>query len=524
VPTLGAATPCAPAARRRALVRAHRTALGALWCVWGLLLVTGCARAASDAAPQAVDWARAPGVSVTGSDAGFWAGYTAEARFAVDGDGRTFWSSTGGAVCCSESAPALLMLSLGAARPLATVRLLLFAAQDMSYTLAVANSTAGPFVTVARRDCTVCVMNQNLLTGQRWVTHTLRPGVVASHIRLQVTWSAHGGIGGCFDLCDWATNVYEVRAFSPGAYPAEVDAAEAQTPPPAAEAPQAVCSREVVPLVAQADSGAGALLSGDAALQPRGDGLRGGGWVLLTGVQARRSGAVEFSKVIRPRLDCGCVRSNFMLLTVYVRIGGGMSMPGEGLVISLVDASRQTPGATRFMAGCGTRAALPVNALSVVLDTSIGDATCDEPGTGARIVSTLEGPDREPLVLMSNTLGFSISRFRNERWVPIQFMIQNSAFFFGDVLGADGSWISVERTNNRTELFAPSKAWVDGGLVLEDTNMMNDQNAAALKAVNTSSLDSFYVVVSARTGELSSDAHAISGLRLECRPAAELGT
>jgi hypothetical protein len=88
------------------------------------------------------------------------------------------------------------------------------------------------------------------------------------------------------------------------------------------------------------------------------------------------------------------VRSNFMLLTVYVRIGGGMSMPGEGLVVSLVDASRQTPGATRFMAGCGTRAALPVNALSVVLDTSIGDATCDEPGTGARIVSTLAGRAR----------------------------------------------------------------------------------------------------------------------------------
>jgi hypothetical protein len=419
---------------------------------------SGVAYAAPQALAQAVDWARAPGVSVTGSDAGFWAGYTAEARFAVDGDVQTYWSSTGGDICCSESAPAWLMLSLGAARQLATVRLLLQMVQDMSYTLAVSNSTAGPFVAVARRDCTVCVMNQNLLTGQRWVTHTLRPGVAALHIRLQVTWSAEGGIGGCFDLCDWATNVYEVRAFSPGAYPAEVDAAEAQTPPPAAEAPQAVCSREVVPLVAQADSGAGALLSGDAALQPRGDGLRGGGWVLLTGVQARRSGAVEFSKVIRPRLDCGCVRSNFMLLTVYVRIGGGMSMPGEGLVVSLVDASRQTPGATRFMAGCGTRAALPVNALSVVLDTSIGDATCDEPGTGARIVSTLAGPDREPLVLSSNTLGFSITRFRNERWVPIQFTIRNTAFFFSDLIGADGEWASVQRTTNGFDMFAPLKA------------------------------------------------------------------
>ena len=242
--------------------------------------------------------------------------------------------------------------------------------------------------------------------------------MAASHIRVLVTWSAQGGIGGCYDLCDWASNVYEIRAFSPGVLPPETDAVVAAAPPPPVDAAQAVCFREIVPLVTLADSGAGALLIGDAVLQPRG-GARGGAWVSLTSVGAHRNGAVEFSQIVRPRVDC--VRFNFLLLTLYVRIGGGTSMPGEGLVISLVDASRQTPGATRFLAGCGTRPALPANAISVVLDTADSDATCDEPGTGARLVSTLNGEGREPSIVASNTIGVRITQERRLATHPVHY-------------------------------------------------------------------------------------------------------
>jgi hypothetical protein len=157
-------------------------------------------------------------------------------------------------------------------------------------------------------------------------------------------------------LCDWATNVYELRAYSPGLLPSDTAGAP---PPPPVEGPQ-VCSSDVVPLVTLTEDGAGTLLRGDAALQPRGGGMRGDAWVSLTGVKAASSGSVEFSRVVNPQLECGCVRTVFLHLKLYVRMGGGTSMPGEGLVISMVDASKQTPGATRFLAGCGTRPALTV--------------------------------------------------------------------------------------------------------------------------------------------------------------------
>jgi hypothetical protein len=50
------------------------------------------------------------------------------------------------------------------------------------------------------------------------------------------------------------------------------------------------------------------------------------------------------------------------------------------------------------------------------------------------------------------------------------------------------------------------------------------QGFNGLQPGNSSQLEAFYLVVSARTGALSSDAHAVSGVRLECRPAAAKGT
>jgi hypothetical protein len=65
--------------------------------------------------------------------------------------------------------------------------------------------------------------------------------------------------------------VYEFRAYSPGMLPAEaLDSAMLAPPAPAAVADEACLLREVVPLLTQADDGAGAVLRVDAAQQPRG--------------------------------------------------------------------------------------------------------------------------------------------------------------------------------------------------------------------------------------------------------------
>jgi len=478
---------------------------------------------AAPAASVAVNWAlTSAGASATANNAGYWAGYTAEARYALDGDTHTYWSSTGGATCCTLSQPAWLLVDLGAPRHVATLQLIM--RQDMTYTLAAANASTGPFATVASRTCTVCRQNSDLLqgpAGTRLDTFPLERAVTASFLRLRITWSSQGGIGGCESLCDWATNVYEFRAYSPGALPAEaLDSSMLAPAAPAAAADEACLLREVVPLLEQADDGAGAVLRDDAALQPRGGGAHGGAWMSLTAAdQAHRSGSVEFGHVVRPLQDCGCPSRNFMFFTVYVRMGGGASMPGEGLVISIVDAKRQTPGATRFLAGCGTRPALPANAISVVFDSSDSDPACDEPGTGVRAVSTLDG-ERHPPLLLGNTLDMRTTQFRNGDWVPIQFEIENANLRHSTSVAADGSWETVQHIDGASgvDLFAPFHVWADG-VMMVDASIMYGLNAKALRLSNTT-LDQFYVVVSARTGAASSDGHAISGLRVECRPAA----
>jgi hypothetical protein len=93
-----------------------------------------------------------------------------------------------------------LTVSLGALRPIAAVQLLV--QQDMTFTLALANASAGPFVPFASHMCDECLMNS--IRGYRVETFTLGEApVVASFVKLMITWSSDGGIGGCADLCDW---------------------------------------------------------------------------------------------------------------------------------------------------------------------------------------------------------------------------------------------------------------------------------------------------------------------------------
>ena len=115
-------------------------------------------------------------------------------------------------VCCTESRPAWLLVSLGAVRPLAA--LVLVHDQDLTYTLSLGNSSDGPFVQVARKTCDVCEMNQ--VIGMLDLTTTgdetpgtslqlpravfqLTPATSAGFVRLVITWSSAGGVGGCND-------------------------------------------------------------------------------------------------------------------------------------------------------------------------------------------------------------------------------------------------------------------------------------------------------------------------------------
>jgi hypothetical protein len=106
-------------------------------------------------------------------------------------------------VCCTESERAWLLVSLGAQRAIATLELVV--AQDMTFTLALANVTDGAWVTVAAHTCVTCVMNISPPDDAALVFDVTRGGrpVVASHIKLLITWSSGGGMGGCADMCDW---------------------------------------------------------------------------------------------------------------------------------------------------------------------------------------------------------------------------------------------------------------------------------------------------------------------------------
>ena len=382
-------------------------------------------------------------------------------------------------------------MALGAQRPVAALQVLYD--QDMTWTLALGNTSGGPWVTVDTHGCAPCT--PNIFSFQGIVATTALPATVAaSHARMTITWSTAGGIGGCDDLCDFATNLYALRVFGPGALPpAAQSAAEAAAPPP----PPCISDPRVLITSSEA-----AVLTGDAALSTAGSGYdgRSRSTQLTAANLPGSSGAAEFAVIVRPAVDCPCIEDG-VLLTFYVWLGAGV-MPGEGVVLSLVDASRQTPGKTVYMRGCGVTAALPANAISVVLDTASSDPECDAPGAGVRLVSTLMGADAPPLVLAS-TLEQGTASFRQAAWVPVQLSVTTATIRSG-----------VGFTAQAQSLFVPRYVFVNGSNVLTSLGVVG-LHAAELRAVNAT-LEALYVVVSARTGTAGGDAQAVSGVRVEC--------
>ena len=416
-------------------------------------------------------------------------------------------------VCCSESRPAWLVVSLGAVRQLAALELVYD--QDMTYTLSLGNASDGPFLQVGSRVCERCMMNVNVVDEGAFRRQTFKfVPTAAAFVRLAITWSSAGGIGGCADLCDWATNIYDFKAYSPGRM--EDRTALATEPEPhallSAEQPSGACATDAdAPLVSSSDMERSIMLTGDAVRLPEGSGMRGASTVVLTPPEPQRFGAVEYSRIVQSGGSCLCDQMlGYIRVTVYVWLGGSASMPGEGLVISLVDADKQTPGKTVFKRGCGTRPALPESAVSIVLDTSDSNPSCDEPGTGARMVASLEGADA-PFVLCS-TLSMSTAGFRTGSWVPIQFEILDSERWHRPEIESSG----VHTTSQKE--FVIGNVWVNGSSTLSPYAMLSAYGPL-MRAANVT-LKRFYIVVSARTGVAGdmapSDRHAVSAVRVEC--------
>ena len=479
------------------------------------------------------------------------AGFTALPEYALDGDPWTFWSSTGGDVCCTDSRPAWLAVAPGAPRDVAALRLIFVF--DMTLSVALANSSHGPWAAVGGRTCLVCMQNADYEEADflpvRSDTFTLPAPVRATHARVLITWTQAGGRGGCSDLCDFASNVQEFEVWGPGALPPAIRAgqaaAAAELPPPPPSAP---CAADHTVLVQQVPGAyvltgsATASADGTAAALTHSSGGRGVSGAL---------GALEFTRVVHSGIDMACFTSFVnpgLLLTVYVRVGGGV-WPGEGLVISLVDASRQTPGATRFMpGGCGVARALPAYALSLVLDTADSDPACDAPGTGVRLVSTFAGPDAPPLVL-TTVLDQSTAAFRrassaggaasmpsysggggalDDEWVPVQALISSAVMPTHQVetrtprrgvANSSGGPVMFDETafaftsaldaSDALRILAPKRVFVNGDEYLQPDISMN-LHIDELRASNASLAD-FYVVLAGAAGDAElSDAHGVA--------------
>ena len=409
--------------------------------------------------------------------------------------------------------------------------------QDMSFTLSVANASTGPFVEMARQVCLVCVMNEIgskdelLSTGgaDAKKVKTVMLTTAAAFVQMRITWSSGGGPGGCADLCDWAvrpslwisrrcvlvlsclrmhcpfhnpqTDVYEFQAYSPGALPYAAFSQSRNVGNFLGGRSNLNCSDAdfAAPVMLAPELERSLLLTGDAVRLPV-DSDTGSSVVVLTPPEPRRFGAVEYAHVFRPGDSCSCHEPRIMLISAYVWLGASASMPGEGLAISLVDARRQTPGSTRFKRGCGTRPALPEAAVSIVLDTSDSDPSCDEAGTGARVVVSLEGGTAAPLVMCS-TLDMSTAGFRKGEWLPVQFDLLSTRAMGTSNLGAP-------------EAFLIWRVYVNGTQILEPSALAN--NYLPQTSASGLTLESFYLTVSARTGDLPGDRHAVSGVRVEC--------
>ena len=390
---------------------------------------------------------------------------------------------------------------------------------------------------VAHVTCTLCEQNHHVTAKDM---HALPAPALASHVLLTITWSSSGGVGGCADLCDFAARILSLCAWSPGpiSTPAslltgDISGDAVQLALQDVLRTNGTCASGALrtAILELSSTGAGAALSGAAALgtivsleaapQQSADSRV---VVLNTREQTSALGAAVFTRVIDPAVDCPCLLrgTHALLVTAFVKVDGG-TWPGEGIALSLVDASRQTPGATRFIRSCGVSAALPAYALSVVLDSaSDSEPGCVDDGIGALIVSTFHGDAAPPHVVVSTLPGYEFaatSRFRNGGWVPLQFTLSwlwSPDFDPSPLLDSTGMQALKRMFDAGARPNSIDVVRLEGDEMLLG---LAGQSALLRDMADTNvTLSRFYIVASARSPAASApvDGHAVAGVRVEC--------
>jgi len=339
--------------------------------------------------------------------------------------------------------PFWLRVMLAAPTSIQTVQLIID--QDMTYDVQTGNSASGPWTTQLTRPCTLCTPGTWTVTNPVQ-THRFNAPVTTQFIQIAIKYSGAAGPGACGgctckgqpnaactlpDFCSWcapsrapaclsgaaagrraradanapacrATNIYELGAFSPNSalWPA---------PPPPALSPPPFPACPASPLVSQSFLGNGSdangyFMRGSASLYNLLDPLVQGRGMLLTSLGATyQEGTVELKQNASWKTTCACgTQGGGAVVTANFTSGAG-SVAGDGVLLALVDSTRQVPGSTAYLyttnTTCGLGAVRPLYAL--ILEFTTRDTTTCAGGSTVdlRLVRTY-GPTDAPVELV----------------------------------------------------------------------------------------------------------------------------
>jgi hypothetical protein len=210
--------------------------------------------------------------------------------------------------------------------------------------------------------------------------------------------------------------------------------------------------------------------------------------------QSNNGGSVAIiTNVSRAACDSCGAGGGGNLISVNFTSGGGTR--GDGVLLALVDSTRQNPESTVFLGtGCGLRAVRPAWAFIVELDTydDENDIACrnvplDGSSYGFRLVRTY-GPADEPVILSSVLHSDDAPSCRPSCTLDANLF--------------SGNWWQLQLT-------LPSLASVDINVWAEGALRMSETNHSYVPS-------SFYLLAAGRTSTLSSDLNGVANMRVDC--------
>ena len=153
------------------------------------------------------------------------------------------------------------------------------------------------------------------------------------------------------------------------------------SPPPPAFSPPPFPACPAAPLISQnflgnGSDAAGYIMGGSATQYNLLDPLVAGRGMLLTSLGSTgQEGTVELKQRANWKSTCACgTQGGGAVVTANITSGAG-TVAGDGVLLALVDSSRQTPGSTAYVttSTCGVTAVRPQNAL--ILEFTTRDTT-----------------------------------------------------------------------------------------------------------------------------------------------------